>query len=466
MLAIVAGLLAVARASAEDVDEFIARQMSRQHIPGLSLAVLKDGKPVKVQGYGMANLETATPTTPETLFQIGSVSKQFIAAAILRLAEEGKLSLDDALHTHLSDIPETWRPITLRHLLTHTSGLVRETPGLQLKAQAPGEAIRAALPLPLAFAPGEKWLYSNLGYFVLAEVITRAAQRPWPQYVHERIFAPLGMTATRTTSMEELIPRRASGYHWMDGEAYHNAPGLPGVRPSGAFLSTALDMARWDAALRSDALFSPEQRASLWAPVKLSDGTEKPYGLGWELAKLGKHAVARHSGTMLGFRAHILCLRDAGWTIVVLTNATQALPERIAQGVAACYLPELKLPQAKSRAAARLPAENLARYTGRYQLSGGRSLLVTPRGERLAVSMPLTLPGVDKELGDMVQGVSMELALLAPESETRFFDEDDPGRTYVFSTDAQGRLHLATEDQNGKSSPPAPRLSATPADAR
>lgn len=342
VLALAISLLTVAGADADEVDDFIARQMSRQHIPGLSLAVLKDGKPVKVRGYGLANLETATPATPETVFQIGSVSKQFIAAAIVRLADEGKLSLDDAVHTHLSETPETWRAITLRHLLTHTSGLVRETPGLQLKAQPPLDAIRAAFPIPLVFASGKKWQYSNLGYFVLAEVITRAAQRPWPEYLQQRVFAPLGMTATRTTSVEELVSPRASGYHWMDREAYQNAPSLPGVRPSGAFLSSALDLARWDAALQSEAIFSPEQRAMLWTPVKLRDGTEKPYGLGWELAKLGKHDVARHSGTMLGFRAHILRLRDTGWTFIVLTNATQAMPERIAQGVAAYYLPELK----------------------------------------------------------------------------------------------------------------------------
>lgn len=444
----VLSLAAVSSARADEVDDYVGTQMSRQHIPGLSLAVLKDGKPVKMQGYGVANLELATPATPETVYQIGSVSKQFIAAGIVCLCAEGKVGLDDSIRKYLEDAPEIWQPITLRHLLTHTSGLVRETPGLQLKAQSEIDALRAAYATPLAFQPGEKWQYSNLGYFALAEVISRAAQIPWSQYLQERIFGPLGMNATRTTTVEELVPHRAGGYQWLDTQRYQNSPVVPGVRPSGAFLSSVRDLAQWDAALYSDALFSPQQRELLWTPVKLNDGTEKPYGFGWETGKTGKHRHVKHGGTMLGFRSQLLRFPDDRLTVVVLTNATQVVVEKIALSVAAFYLPDLKPSQPK-RNTVPLPKEILDGYAGRYRVAGDRVLAVARRGNQLTITMPLG-PALGKEIGPLVQGVSMDIALVTPENETRFFDEDDPRSTYVFSKTADGKIQFAVENAEGK----------------
>lgn len=440
---------AVSGARADKIDDYVAAQMSRQHIPGLSLAVLKDGKPVKAKGYGIANLELGTRATPETVYQIGSVSKQFIAAGIVLLSEEGKVGLDDSIRQYIGDAPETWQAITVRHVLTHTSGLVRETPGLQLKVQSEVDAIRDAYSTPLSFAPGEKWQYSNLGYFVLAEVISRAAQIPWPQYLQKRIFVPLGMSATRTTTAEELIPHRASGYHWMDNNKYQNAPIVLGVRPSGAFLSSVLDLAKWDAALYSDKVFSPLQRELMWTPVKLNDGSEKPYGFGWEVGKVGKHRQVKHAGTMLGFRSQMLRFPDDRLTVVVLTNATQASPEKVALGVAALYIPDLKPPQPK-RNARKLSAEVLDGYTGRYQFPGDRVLMVARREGNLTLSMPMALPALGKEVALLLQGVSMDIALLTPENETRFFDEDDPSSTYIFSMDTEGKVQLVVENAEGR----------------
>jgi D-alanyl-D-alanine carboxypeptidase len=456
-LALVIWAAATSGARADKVDDYVTAQMNRQHIPGLSLAVLKDGKPVKARGYGVANLELGTRATPETVYQIGSVSKQFIAAGIVRLSAEGRIGLDDSIRKYLGDAPETWQAITVRHVLTHTSGLVRETAGLQLKAQSEMDAIRAGYATPLAFAPGEKWQYSNLGYFVLAEIISRAAQIPWPRYLQERIFGPLRMDATRTITVEELIPHRASGYHWMDHHQYRNAPIPPGVRPSGAFLSNVLDLAKWDAALYSDRVFSPQQRELMWAPVKLNDGAERPYGFGWEVGKVGTHRQVRHAGTMLGFRSQLLRFPDDRLTIVVLTNATQASPEKIALGVAALYIPDLRPPQ-RTRTATKLVASVLDSYAGRYQLPGDRVLTVARREGKLAVAMAMALPALGPDVAALVQGVSMEVALLTPETPTRFFDEDDPRSTYIFSTDAAGRGQFAIEDQNGKLNQPALKL--------
>lgn len=445
---------AAASARADEIDDYVAAQMSRQHIPGLSLAVVQDGKPVKVAGYGQATREPVARATPETVYQIGSISKQFIAAGILRLNADGKVGLDDPIRQYLEDAPDSWQPITIRQLLNHTAGLVRETPGMQLKAQPDIDAIRAAYALPLAFAPGEKWQYSNLGYFVLAEVISRRAQMPWPQYVQTQVFTPLGMAATHTTA-EAAGPQVATGYNWMETGDYQKTPVFPGVRPSGAFASTVRDLAKWDAALYSDAVLSSAQRELMWTPAKLTDGSEKPYGFGWELAKIGKHRVAKHAGTMLGFRSQILRLPDDRLTIIILANATNAVPEKIAQGIATHYLPDLKADLPK-RSIGKLPAETLDRYAGRYKLGGSRLLTVARREDKLAVSMALPAPGPDTAA--LVKGVSMEVALLTPESETRFFDEDDRRATYVFSQDAQGQLQLAVEAPNGKMGPPSPKL--------
>jgi CubicO group peptidase (beta-lactamase class C family) len=448
-------------ARADKVDDLVAAQMNRQHIPGLSLAVLKNGKAVKLKGYGVANLELGTRSTPATVFQIGSMSKQFIATGIVFLNEEGKIDLDDSVAKYIPDAPQTWQAITVRHLLTHTSGLVRETPDLQLKAQSEIEAIRSAYPAPLSFKPGDKWQYSNLGYFVLAEIINQAAHVPWPQYLEQRIFTPLGMSATRTTTVEELVADRASGYHWMDSGTFHNAQILPGVRPSGAFLSSVLDLTKWDAALYSDEFLSSEKRELMWTPVKLNDGSEKPYGFGWEVGKTGKHRHVKHAGTMLGFRSQLLRFPDDRLSVVVLTNATQASPEKIGMRVAALYIPDLNPPQPE-RKSTKQRSQILDTYTGSYQLAADRLLKVSRRGDQLALSMPMATPALGKEVAALVQGVSMDLALLTAENETRFFDEDDPRLTYVFATDADGKTQLQVENEKGDVMQRASKISSSP----
>jgi len=444
-LALVVWVAAVSGARADEIDDYVTAQMSKQHIPGLSLAVLKDGKPVKVKGYGVSNLELGTPATPDSVYMIGSVSKQFIAAGIVLLNKEGKVGLEDSIAKYLPDAPEAWQPITVRHALTHTSGLTTKAliPGFDpVKPQSDADLIKAAYALPLDSKPGDKHAYSNLGYYVLAEIIHRAAQKPWPQYLQERIFAPLGMNATRTTTLEELVPHRVDGYEWKDGK-YRQGGTLIGVMPSGAFLSSVQDMAKWDAALYADEPFSQQQREMMWTPVKLNDGSEKPYGFGWIVGKVGQHRQVRHAGTMAGFRAEMTRFVDDQLTVIVLTNVGQALPEGIALGVAALYLPDL-LPQ---RNAVQLPAGVLDAYTGQYQLSadGSRVMNITRKGGQLLLVMT-------------IGKTSIPLGSLIPESQTRFFNEDDPRNTYIFSTDAQGCVQFAIEDQDGKVGQPIPKL--------
>jgi CubicO group peptidase (beta-lactamase class C family) len=206
--------------------------------------------------------------------------------------------------------------------------------------------IKTAYPLPLRFAPGEKYEYCNVGYFSLAEIISRVSGKPWGDFMNERVFAPLGMTATRPTSYSAIVPNRADGYEWRN-DKMQNAVELIAVRPSGAFLSNALDLAKWDAALYTDAILKQSTREQMWTPVKLNSGAAHPYGLGWALDPLGNHRQIQHGGTLSGFRSHFTRLPDDRLSIIVLTNCACANPAVIARGVAAIYLPDLAAPVEK-----------------------------------------------------------------------------------------------------------------------
>ena len=332
---------------ADEVDDYVAAQMLRKHIPGLSLAVVKDGKLLKARGYGLANVETNTPATPETVYKIGSISKPFLAAGVMLLVQDEKLGLDDRISKHLGGTPDSWKGITIRHLLSHTSGLVKDSPGFEPFAMRPdAEVVRLAYPEPLLFAPGDKWSYSNLGYFVLAEVIRKVSGQSWSGFVAARVFAPARMTATRTTTTTEIVPNRADGYDWSKGRLV-KAEDWVAVRPSGAFLSTVLDLANWDAALYSDAVLSSAVREKMWTPIRLNDGSTHPNGLGWDLEPWQGHKRVHHQGSLPGFLADFERFVDDKLTVVVMINSTSLDPTKIAHGVAGFYSPALAPPVLK-----------------------------------------------------------------------------------------------------------------------
>ena len=322
---------------AQQVDDYISAEMKRQRIPGLALAVVKDGTIVKAQGYGVSNLKLATPVTPETVFKIGSVSKQFIATGIMLLVQDGRLSLDDRVSMFLEGTPETWKAITVRHLLTHTSGIVREAPGFApMKVQSDADVIKSAYPLPLRFAPGEKWEYSNTGYFALAEIIRKVAGMPWQAFLHQKVFAPAGLNATHPTDTKAHVPGRALGY--SDNDLLKDADDWTALRPSGAFLSTVLDLAKWDAVLYTDAILRHATRSQMWSPVMLNDGTTHRYGLGWEIDSFKGRRQVHHGGGIPGFQSEFARYVDDRLTVIVLINLDDADVQGIAEGVAALYL--------------------------------------------------------------------------------------------------------------------------------
>ena len=324
-------------AVADPVDDIVRSDMAEQHVPGLALAVMRDGRIIRGAGYGLANVELNVPVSTRSVFKIGSVSKQFLAAAAMILVQDGRLSLDDRVQRFLPDAPETWQAITIRRLLSHTGGLVREGPAFDsLKIRPDIDIIRSAYPVPLDFPPGTKWQYSNLGFFTVAEIIARVSGEPWPDFLAERIFRRLHMDATRTTTAREIVPHRADGYVFRNGKL-ERAQEYLALRPSGALLSTVEDLALWDAALYTNSPLTGASREQMWTPVELPNSPSE-YGLGWTLDRRGGRRCVHHGGSLPGFRAHFARFPEERLSFVVLTNGDGAHPDRTLFRIAAHWL--------------------------------------------------------------------------------------------------------------------------------
>jgi len=340
--------------AADDVDSYIATQLRDQHIPGLALAAIRDGQLVKSQGYGLANIELNVPVKPETVFQLGSIGKQFTATAILLLAEDGKLSLDDKIAEYFPTAPRAWKNITIRHLLNHTSGLADYTddkyvrPGglIPLHAELTDEEIfRRFTTLPFDFKPGEKWKYSNTGYAILGFLIHKVSGQSYGDFLDARVFKPLGMTATRVISESDIIPNRAAGYLLVKNEIKNQNWVAPhwNTLADGALYSTSADMAKWDAALSAGAILKPTSYAQMWTPAPLNDGKSYPYGFAWDITEINGHRLLEHGGVWQGFTAHYARYPDDHLSVIVLTNldGEHSDPGKIAHEVAALYIPAL-----------------------------------------------------------------------------------------------------------------------------
>jgi D-alanyl-D-alanine carboxypeptidase len=331
-------LLAPTAARADRVDDYLRARIKEFHLPSVSLVVIKNGEIVRAQGYGLADVEGKVPAQADTVYKIGSVSKQFIATAIMLLVQDGRIALTDPVVKYIPAAPATWAPITIRHLLTHTSGIVRESPAFSpIRDEPEAHVFNAALSAPLRFVPGEKWEYSNIGYYALAEIIAVAAGTPWTNYLHERVFAPAGLATTFPTNTTRSVPNLAAGYTGNDNAKKAN-PWFP-FRPSGAFLSTVLELAKWDAVLDSNRILSEASRREMWSQVSLNDGKTAPYGFGWHVhVEKGKRRV-RHGGGLPGFAAEYLKYVDDRLTVIVLTNGDDVDLPSVASGVAALYRP-------------------------------------------------------------------------------------------------------------------------------
>ncbi len=345
LIVLAAAFSALAQPAAEaSVDAFIKAEMEKQKIPGVSLAVVKDGKPLIVKGYGFANLEHQVPVKPETIFQSGSVGKQFTAMAVMMLVEEGKIGLDEKISKYLGEVPEAWANVTVRHLLTHTGGFTDYPRDFDFRKDYTEEdLLKRTKEVPTAFAPGEKWAYSNLGYVTLGIIIHKVSGKFYGDFLKERVFGPLGMTTARVISEADIVPNRASGYVLRDGEVKNQSWVAPSLNTTadGALYLTIHDMIKWDEALANGKLIGKSGYDALWSPVKLNDGRNHPYGFGWSLRTMNGKRVIEHGGSWQGFKAHIARYPDNKLTVIVFANLAQANQERLATGVAGIVDAEL-----------------------------------------------------------------------------------------------------------------------------
>jgi D-alanyl-D-alanine carboxypeptidase len=324
-------------ARADPADDFVKAQIDKFSLPGLSLAVVRNGEIVKAEGYGLADRDGEIPAMPETVYKIGSVSKQFVATGIMLLVQEKRIGLDDPISRYLDKTPSSWAAITIRHLLAHTSGLVRESPAFSPNRNtSDAELVAAVRTVPLRFAPGEKWEYSNTGYVALAEIIRIVTEQPWPEYLHEKIFVPAGMTATLPTNTTAAVANRAAGYTGTDNK--RKATEWVALRASGAFLSTVLDLARWDALLFTDKILRDAARREMWTPVRLTGRSTAAYGLGWHVDSTRRGRRIWHGGGLPGFTSHFVRYMDDRISVIVLSNGDDSDMGSIANGVAALYL--------------------------------------------------------------------------------------------------------------------------------
>jgi D-alanyl-D-alanine carboxypeptidase len=369
------------------IDDLI-QAAYRPDAPGAAMIAVKDGQPVFRIGYGMANLELGVPITPDTVFRLASVTKQFTAVAILMLMEQGLLALDDSITRFWPDYPTHGHTITVEHLLTHTSGIrsytdMPEWPPLWRKDFSVGELINYFKDQPMQFAPGTRWAYNNSGYVLLGAIIEQLSGLSYAQFVQQRIFEPLGMRQSYYDRTAQIIPQRAAGYQ-NGADGYTNAEYLSMTQPyaAGALASTVDDLARWDRALVDGTLLQPATLARAWTPYRLADGTLTDYGYGWRIGAWQGWQTMEHSGGIHGFATYALRMPSAGVFVALLSNNPGATStELLALKIAALLLGQ---PYQEPTPIA-LSVEQLAPYVGIYRSADGNDWTIECEGERLFV---------------------------------------------------------------------------------
>jgi D-alanyl-D-alanine carboxypeptidase len=415
---------------AESLDTWIEAEMRERRIPGLAIAVVDRGRVVKARGYGLANVELGVTATEHTIFQSGSVGKTFTAAAVLLLVEDGRLSLGDPITRYLDELPEGWRLITIRHLLSHTSGLPDYwEPTVDLRRDyTEGELLQAFSSLTPHSPPGEQWSYSNTGYVILGALVSRMTGDHWSKFVMERIFEPAGMKTARVISEAAVVPNRAAGYRLV-GDEWRNHDWVSPTFNStadGALYLTVLDLVRWDEALHAGSILSGESQNLMWTPARLSDGEDVGYGLGWQVGHVNGQPYMGHGGAWQGFNAHITRFPEDSLAVIVLANLARAGADQFAAEIAARYRPSLR---PTPPLAIDLPEEVLAAYIGFYWHPSGRILEVSRVEGGLAMA-----------------GAGPPGTVFRPYDDDAFFVEDTPLRLNFHRGPHTGRVeHLSTQ---------------------
>lgn len=363
---------------AKQAHDLIAPYLEAQSFSG-SILVAKDGAPVLREGFGAADREWDIANTPDTKFRLGSITKQFTATAILQLAEQGKLSIDDPISKYYAEAPAAWSKVTIKHLLTHTSGIPSYTglPGFFEKSSrsplTPDEIIKLTRDLPLEFEPGAKFAYDNTGYIILGYVVEKASGEAYADYVEKHIFAPLGMKDSGYDVSTAVLRHRASGYK-PTKDGWKNADYLDMTLPyaAGSLYSTVDDLLIWDRALADGKILTPASRQAMFTDYG------HQYGFGWQIDADAGHERVGHGGGINGFSTGISRYPKDGVVAIVLANYNGSPSNGMAENLAGLCAGTYQPPKTIA-----LPAATLDRYAGAYVLSPTFTLTVSRQGDQL-----------------------------------------------------------------------------------
>ena len=355
--------------------------------PGAVALIVRDGRTLLRKGYGVADLEQGIALQPEAVFEVGSVTKQLTAAAILMLQERGKLSVDDDVTKHLPEYPTHGQKITLEHLLAHTSGIPSYTGTAEWLARVRDDlSLPQVIDLfkdrPLEFAPGAQWAYNNSGYILLGAVIEKVSGKPYPDFIEQEILAPLGMTRSSYGSFSKVIPGRVQGYE-RGQEGYRNARpiSMSTFHAAGALLATADDLARWEEALFAGKLLSEASLAGMLTPVRVSSGLSTKYGYGWGVWEYSGVRIAEHAGDIFGFLSQVLVVPSERLTVIILSNnpGQGPGPDLLSLRIAAKALGRAL----EDRRPVALDPRTLDSYVGVYRFDESLTRTITRGGDQL-----------------------------------------------------------------------------------
>jgi CubicO group peptidase (beta-lactamase class C family) len=364
--------------------------------PGAAAAVLKDHNIIFKKGYGSAQLEYEIPITPATTFHVASVSKQFTAFSIVKLAQEGKLSLDDDIRKYLHEVPDFGKTITIRHLVHHTSGLRDQWELLAIAGWRLDDVITKEHILNLVkhqkelnFDPGDKYLYCNTGYTLLAEIVKRVSGQSFPEWTKENIFIPLGMNHTHFhDDHERIVKNRAYSYAPVEGGRFKKRILSYANVGATSLFTTAEDLLKWADNFFTKRLGGPEAITLMEQQGVLNNGEKISYAFGVGVGEYKGLKIISHSGGDAGFRSHLLLFPEQKTAIVVLSNHGGLNPSRLARQIADIFLKDFlkketsgKTPGEKKPV--KIPTAVYEAYEGQYEMEDGNIMIITKEGEKL-----------------------------------------------------------------------------------
>lgn len=416
----------------ESIDRIVVEEMREHGLAGVAVAVARGPFIVHAAGYGFADVENSIPVTPETVFRVGSITKQFTAAAILDLVDEGRLSLDDRLTEYLPDYPGPGADVTVSMLLSHTAGIKNyttlepwwETLTMEM---SPRRLIGSFEEAPFDFAPGSEFSYSNSGYVLLGWIAEQITGQPYGGILNERLFAPLNLRSASYCDDRALVPNRARGYAITDGELVHAAyVSMSQAYAAGGVCASARDLARWMSQLSSGGAIGRDGWQRMTRPATLADGSSVEYGYGLAIGSLEGHRRVGHVGGMLGFAGQIAYYDEDDITIVVLSNTegarTSVLESEIARVVFGLEADEvLDLP---------LTPDELSAYVGTYDLRLARVSVAVRDGHLVTA---VTVPGLEGDHTLLYQGDRRFVSQADPNVSVTFEIVEGRARSFILS---------------------------------